>query len=106
MPICGIDEATQDEEQSPDFKWKELPCIEEENKNYIFPKKDSSKGTRITMFLDSMGIKQVFPSEINSIKLAFYTKKQKALVPSLSLWNNSLLNKRKSSKVIPLSKLM
>lgn len=85
MPISGIDEARQDEEQSPDFKRKELPCIEEETKNYIFPKKDISKGARITMFLDKMKIKQVFPSEINSIKLAYCMKKQQSFVPSLSL---------------------
>ena len=38
-PITGIDEAKQEDEQSPDPRSKKmLPSIEEETKNYIFPK--------------------------------------------------------------------
>lgn len=68
--VKGIDEAKQEDEQSPDPKCKKtLPAIEEEKKSYFFPKKKEIKEKNIEDFLDEMNIHQVFPSEINIIKL-------------------------------------
>jgi hypothetical protein len=69
--IHGIHEVCQEEEQSPDFKKAGLPSIEEETKNYVFPKISKEKEFRICKFLDKMNICQVYPSEINSLKLAY-----------------------------------
>ena len=106
--VTGIDEVSMDEEESPSLvsdSSKFLPCIEEE-KHFMIPKKwENIKYTRISSFLDKFKIFQVFPSELNSIKLAMAAKKKHSHVPKLSLGMNSLLAKRNSSKWVPLQKL-
>lgn len=67
----GIHEALQEDEQSPDPFPKRLPSIQEETKHYIFPKKLKSTEHSIMNFLDKMNIQQIFPGEVNSMKLLY-----------------------------------
>ena len=81
-----------------------LPTIQEGppsllSKNEIWEK-------RISSFLDKLNIKQVFPSEINIVKLSIWIKKSKPLAPQLWMGNSSLFLKRQSTKYIPMSKLI
>lgn len=106
--IKGIDEAKQEDEQSPTPKCKKmLPSIEEEKKPYSFPKKKDAKEKNIEDFLEKMSIEQIFPSEINIIKLTHCNKKSEPMVPKLlNLRSNSLFIKRQSSNYIELRDLM
>ena len=58
-----------------------LPVIDEESK--LWSKKNSE--LKINQFLDRMKIRQVYPSEINSLKLAMWISKRKPLAPKLQL---------------------
>mmetsp|Transcript_25643 Transcript_25643/g.22775 ORF Transcript_25643/g.22775 Transcript_25643/m.22775 type:complete len:109 (+) Transcript_25643:182-508(+) len=69
--ITGIDEVRQEDEQSPEpGRKKVLPSIKEETKGYYFPNK-YEKEEKINEFLEDIKIYQVFPSEINLIKLSY-----------------------------------
>jgi len=109
LPITGIDEADKDEEESPssiEKKQSALPCIYEEDKHYILPKKcEHNKWRKISEVLDKMEIYQVFPSEVNSMRLAMAIKRKNSFVPKLALGKNHLLAKRHSCKSVPGSKL-
>uniref|UniRef100_A0A7S3KKH2 Uncharacterized protein n=1 Tax=Euplotes crassus TaxID=5936 RepID=A0A7S3KKH2_EUPCR len=105
MPMIGIDEASNEEEQSPEPRKNGLGVISEETGGYVFPKVKDTKELSISKFLDTLQIHQVFPSEVNMIRLKFMSQHD-IPVPKLSLRNNKLLIKRKSDKLITLSGLM
>jgi len=102
--ISGINEACQEDEQSPDPR--ELTSIKEESKIYVYPRKKCDQEVRISEFLDKIRVTQVFPGEINAMMIEYYLKNNKRLtVPSLCLGKNSLFDKRKSNKLIQLRQL-
>ena len=135
IPIWGIDEVCISEEDSPlwiqtynrklkiisevskltdtdntalknTLKYESwaLPMISEGEDSFVHSKKKVE--LRINQFLDHMKVQQVFPSEINSVKLALWINKCKPLVPKLWMGNSSLFLKRQSSKEVPMSKLI
>jgi hypothetical protein len=101
-----INEAEKVDEQSPAPNMKNaLHSIEEEKKNYGFPKQHT-KEHNIEDFLNAMKIEQVFHSEINILKLIHYRNKSKPMAPRLlNISSNSLFLKRQSSKAIALLKI-
>ena len=81
-----------------------LPSIYEENSKCLSKNEINEK--KINLFLDKMNIKQIFPGEVDLIKLAMWMKNKKNLAPKLWMKNSSLFQKRLSSKYIPMSKLI
>jgi hypothetical protein len=102
----GINEAEQEDEQSPAPNMKNvLYSIEEEKIDYSFPKQHTKEHT-IEDFLDEMKIKQIFHSEINILKLIHCKNKSKPMAPRLlNISSNSLFLKRQSSEAMAFRKL-